>query len=152
MLSGSITRPCPFPVTGNGHGRVPSPRESMIKVHDGQKNGPIRTEMTLLTTNEIAELADFWAWPLKGWGRDSFSKLQIVRMDFDHVTPGRGNLTVSAPRYGEQIQTGYQAQKWLIQRPKFGDDLLLSGKIWKILTTRSMLNHSYPLKWSLYNE
>ena len=40
---------------GNGHGRVPSSRESMIKVHDGQKNWPIRRGMTLLTTNEIAD-------------------------------------------------------------------------------------------------
>ena len=63
-FSGSVTRPCPFPVMGNGHSRVPSPRESMFKVHDGHRNGPIRSEMTLLTTNEIAELVVFYGWSL----------------------------------------------------------------------------------------
>ena len=51
---GEGTRPCLFPVTGNGHGWVPSPRESMIKAHDVQNNGPIRTGMTLFWTNLIA--------------------------------------------------------------------------------------------------
>jgi len=31
----------------------------MFKDHDDLNNGPIRTEMTLLTTNEIAEFAVF---------------------------------------------------------------------------------------------
>jgi len=36
-FSGSVTRLCPLTVMGNRHGRAPLPRESMFKVHDGQK-------------------------------------------------------------------------------------------------------------------
>ena len=95
-------------------------------------------------------------WKLfKGGGREFFSKMQIVRMDFDHVSLDERTQAVSVPRYGEQIWTGYWSQERLVQRPKFGDDLLprhtdvvtkkeekiafrlilirkLSGKIWKI--------------------
>ena len=55
---GSVTRPCPFAVTANGHGRVPSPRWYMVAVFDG----PMRREMTLLTANGIAV---FWRWSLR---------------------------------------------------------------------------------------
>ena len=44
---GSVTRPCPFPVTVNGEGWVPSPRGYMVEVIGAHVDGPIRIEMTL---------------------------------------------------------------------------------------------------------
>ena len=45
---------------GNGHGRVPSPSWYMIKASGAHSDGPIRSGMTLLTTNEIEGLVVFW--------------------------------------------------------------------------------------------
>ena len=52
--SGLGTRPW------NGHRQVPPPTVSIIKVHDGQNNGPMRRGMTLFWTNETEALAYFW--------------------------------------------------------------------------------------------
>ena len=40
------TRPCPIPVTGNGHGRVPSPTSYTVEVIGARADGPIRRGMT----------------------------------------------------------------------------------------------------------
>ena len=39
---GSVTRPYPFPVTGNSYDRVFLSWSHMVEVHEGQNNGPIR--------------------------------------------------------------------------------------------------------------
>ena len=65
---GSVTPPYPFPVTpvtGNGHGRVPSPTWCTIEVIGDHTGGPMRIGKTLLTANEIAGLVAFWAWSLR---------------------------------------------------------------------------------------
>ena len=49
---GEGTWPCPFPVTGNGHGYVPN----MVEPLGCHGDEPIRRMMTLLTTNEITGL------------------------------------------------------------------------------------------------
>ena len=58
---GERTRRYPFPVTGNGHGWVPSPMWHTVEVIGTHAGGPIRRGVTLLTTNEIAGLVVFWA-------------------------------------------------------------------------------------------
>ena len=60
LTLGSVTHPCPLPVTGNGHAWVPLCRWYTVDVFSAHINGPIRGGMTLLTTNEIAELVVFY--------------------------------------------------------------------------------------------
>ena len=49
---GEGTRPCLFPVTGNGHGQGPSPILCMIEVFGAHINGPIRRGPLKLGKND----------------------------------------------------------------------------------------------------
>ena len=94
---GEGTRPCPFPVTGNGHGRVPSITRYMIKVIGAHVDGPIRIGMTLLTTSVIVELIEFYGRSLRDHAQNTTTKL---------VAFGLGNPSVSVPRNGERTRPG----------------------------------------------
>ena len=61
---GLVTCLCPFLVTGNGHGRIPSPTWYMIEAFGTHADGQIIRGMTLLITNEMAGFVVFWAWHL----------------------------------------------------------------------------------------
>ena len=76
---GSVTRPCPFLVMRNGHGRASLPRRYMIEIIGAHDDGPIRKKMTLLTTNEITGLFIFYRRSLiDTLFRDFICKLRLL--------------------------------------------------------------------------